>query len=242
MRGMIIEEIEEERDKRKEYKEEEEDRKEKGGKEREKERRVSCSTGHPLYRDSGFLGQNILMREIVQSSENFCGKVSSGCDLKSLLRGGTWIQSILYDEVFFYDMLAILMLPRGLPRLKFEKDLLCSVLVNLEKSKEKFSHRLKSGNNKYWCWHISSKHYVTVNVDILKSAMFLGAKAVAMLVTPRTLVLSTNDLAKLGKFQAKAGHYDFSLGRSGPEHFIKTPGQLKSGLAPTGEEHLEMLF
>ncbi|GJX48531.1 integrase, catalytic region, zinc finger, CCHC-type containing protein [Tanacetum coccineum] len=62
------------------------------------------------------------------------------------------------------------------------------------------------------------------------------------------LCYPTNDSENLGKFQAKADirifmhqSMDPVCMSSGPEPFIMTPGQLKSGLAPTDKE-LEMLF
>ncbi|GJT85868.1 hypothetical protein Tco_1067585 [Tanacetum coccineum] len=80
-------------------------------------------------------------------------------------------------------------LVRGLPRLKFEKDHLCSV-CQLRKS-EKFSHKSKSKNTNMEVLHTPSHGSVVVNER--------------------------------------------------PEPIIMTPGQLKSGLAPTDKE-LEMLF
>ncbi|GJT81712.1 putative ribonuclease H-like domain-containing protein [Tanacetum coccineum] len=91
-----------------------------------------------------------------------------------------------------------------------------------------------------------------------KAPMFLWAEAVATALFG-ALCYPTNDSEDLGKFQAKADigifkfqakadktlGYSWSMAparmSSGPEPFIMTPGQLKSGLAPTDKE-LEMLF
>ncbi|GJW07699.1 integrase, catalytic region, zinc finger, CCHC-type containing protein [Tanacetum coccineum] len=186
-------------------------------------------------------------------------------------------------------------LVRGLPRLKFEKDHLCSA-CQLGKSK-KFSHRPKSKNTNMEVLHtlhmdlcgpmrvqsIKGKKYILVIVD--DYSRFTLVKLVHDKKPDLTffrvfgaLCYPTNDSEDLGKFQAKADigifvgyapsrkgyriynkrtrrlmetihvtfdemHQSMAPARmsSGPEPFILSPGQLKSGLAPTDKE-LEMLF
>ncbi|GKA18338.1 retrovirus-related pol polyprotein from transposon TNT 1-94 [Tanacetum coccineum] len=138
---------------------------------------VQCRTGHPLVSRlrlfKTYDGESFKAQEL-------CGK----CDLKSILRGGTWTQSILcscstnlytisIDDMMKSSPICLLSkaskskswlwhrrlnhlnfgtindlarkdLVRGLPRLKFEKDHLCSA-CQLGKSK-KFSHKPKSKN------------------------------------------------------------------------------------------------
>ncbi|GJU51255.1 retrovirus-related pol polyprotein from transposon TNT 1-94 [Tanacetum coccineum] len=71
-----------------------------------------------------------------------------------------------------------------------------------------------------------------------KAPMFLWAEAIATALFG-ALCYPINDSEDLGRFQAKSDIGIFIS--SGPEPFIITPGQLKSGLAPTDKE-LEMLF
>ncbi|GJU11249.1 retrovirus-related pol polyprotein from transposon TNT 1-94 [Tanacetum coccineum] len=186
---------------------------------------VKCRTGHALV--SGLRLLKTYDGESFKAHE-FCGKVHR-CDLKGILRGRTWTQSILY------------------------------ILKVCSENSHKIGVCLKDES-----YTVEAARTMMI---FSKAPMFLWAEAVATACytqnrslihtrhnkTPYELVhekkpdltffrvfgalcYPTND-TKISENQAKAD-IEFSLG---PVPVIMTPGQLKSGLAPTDKE-LEMLF
>ncbi|GJR15089.1 retrovirus-related pol polyprotein from transposon TNT 1-94 [Tanacetum coccineum] len=221
-------------------------------------------------------------------------KSSPICLLSKASKSKSWLWHRRLNHLNFGTIndLARKDLVRGLPRLKFEKDHLCSA-CQLGKSK-KFSHRPKSENT-------NMEVLYTLHMDLCGSCSYAWVPRNRSLIhtrhnkTPYELVhdkkpdltffrvfgalcYPTNDSEDLGKFQAKADigifvgyapsrkgyriynkrtrrlmetihvtfdemHQSMAPARmsSGPEPFILSSGQLKSGLAPTDKE-LEMLF
>ncbi|GJY86550.1 retrovirus-related pol polyprotein from transposon TNT 1-94 [Tanacetum coccineum] len=217
---------------------------------------VKCRTGHPLV--SGLRLFKTYDGESFKAQE-FCGK----CDLKSILRGGTWTQSILCRAIGSRST--------NLYTISIDDMMKSSPICLLS----------KASKSKSWLWHRRLNHlnFGTIN-DLARKDLLVHDKKpdLTFLRVFGALCYLTNDSEDLGKFQAKADigifvgyapsrkgyriynkrtrrlmetiHVTFDEMHqtmapvsmsSGPEPIIMTPGQLKSGLAPTDKE-LEMLF
>ncbi|GKB89642.1 retrovirus-related pol polyprotein from transposon TNT 1-94 [Tanacetum coccineum] len=178
-------------------------------------------------------------------------KSSPICLLSKASKSKSWLWHRRLNHLNFgiINDLARKDLVRGLPRLKFKKDHLC-LACQLRKSK-KFSHRPKSENTNMEVLH-------TLSLWILCGSMRSPELASTKLSDSSDMFTERNSSTmfclntEVEQFQAKADIGDFPLGcsylsmapvrmSSGPEPFIMTPGQLKSGLALTDKE-LEMLF
>ncbi|GJS46245.1 integrase, catalytic region, zinc finger, CCHC-type containing protein [Tanacetum coccineum] len=153
-------------------------------------------------------------------------KSSPICLLSKASKSKSWLWHRRLNHLNFGTIndLARKDLVRGLPRLKFEKDHLCSA-CQLGKSK-KFSHRPKSENTNMEVLH-------TLHMDLcIPSRRAIESKTREHRSIKGNIHVTFDDM-----------HQSMLLVRmsSGPAPFIMTPGQLKTGLAPTDKE-LEMLL
>ncbi|GJT07869.1 retrovirus-related pol polyprotein from transposon TNT 1-94 [Tanacetum coccineum] len=131
-------------------------------------------------------------------------------------------------------------LVRGLPRLKFEKDHLCSA-CQLGKSK-KYTHKPKSENiimEKLLLLLVTPKNKSLIHTRHIKTPYKIvhGKKPdLTFLCVFGALCYPTNDNEDLGKLKAKADIgicVGYDPNRKGPEPILMTPGQISSGLVPT---------
>ncbi|GJZ58742.1 retrovirus-related pol polyprotein from transposon TNT 1-94 [Tanacetum coccineum] len=195
-------------------------------------------------------------------------KSSPICLLSKASKSKSWLWHRRLNHLNFGTIndLARKDLVRGLPRLKFEKDHLCSA-CQLGKSK-KFSHKPKSENTNMEVLHtlhmdlcgpmrvqsINGKKYILVIVDDYSRftwVKFLRSKdetpefVINFLKQIQVLAYFIKNLFQelLNKTALSKDEITMAPVRmsSRPEPSIMTPGQLKSGLAPTDKE-LEMLF
>ncbi|GJT77804.1 retrovirus-related pol polyprotein from transposon TNT 1-94 [Tanacetum coccineum] len=185
---------------------------------------VKCHTGRPLV--SGFRLFKTYDGETFQESQNFVWKISPGqqfwdSDLKLLseicllskaskIKSWMWHRRLNHLNFDTINDLAQKDLVRGLPRLKFEKDHLCST-CQLEKARI-YSQKPKTENTNMEVLHTLHMIYVVQKfvINFLKQIQVSLNKTIRYIRTDNAQNLSTKVCLNTKKVLAKFHHKDLS--------------------------------
>ncbi|GJT26412.1 retrovirus-related pol polyprotein from transposon TNT 1-94 [Tanacetum coccineum] len=167
-------------------------------------------------------------------------KSSPICLLSKASKSKSWLWHRRLNHLNFGTIndLARKDLVRGLPRLKFEKDHLCSAWLASTKQSDSSAQIMKQNRNQVMYEYYEVVEAARTMMIFSKAPMFLWAEAVATALFG-ALCYPTNDSEDLGKFQAKADigiFVGYAPSRKGYRIYNK-----RTRLAPTDKE-LEMLF